>query len=1392
MKRPGFLDPAKPWGSVYARLVCFALLCTLPVFLLMGLDFQRESQRSRAAGLAQVDQLSDTLERRLEQDFVSAETVAQAMGALELDQHGCDAALRRALAVAGPRISNLAIVSPAGQMLCSAVYPARANNLADRPYFQQALQTRQPVLSGFTIGRMSGKAGLQLAVPVLGADGRVTAVAVVGLTAATVVAGLPRQPELPLPLELFDRSGVLVSSSSDSPELQPGQNFAASEIFVRRQALTRAEAELPGLDGVPRVYRARAVHFRGQTVLWAISGADVQALAAGAQAAVWRDVIVVLLLALAVAAVAVLATRPLVLRPHELELRNARRLARLGTWFRDTKSGALEWSEETFELFGRDPALGVPSLDGRAGIMTPDSLALLLSSSRRVLEQGEPFEIEVEAVRPDHRPCWILARGEAVRDRVGRISGVRGTVLDITERKLAAQAVQRSQRQLRLLMDGLGPAMFVGLLTPDGVLVEINRSPLRAVGIEARDVLGKHFAETPWWCVSPQVQQQLRAAIERAAQGEASQYEVRVQGIGEELIDIDFSLQPLRDEAGKVIFLIPSANVITERKRAETALRESESEFRALAESMPQIVWMTRPDGWNIYFNQRWSDYTGLTVAESSGHGWNKPFHPEDQQRAWDAWQLATTTVSTYMLECRLRRADGAYRWWLLRGIAQRGAAGQVLKWVGTCTDIHDIKLAELEVLRANRELRQQKMELQVLFDLTPAAILFKDTENRILRINRRGAQLGGFEVAEVEGRSASEIFPEDAAASLLADQEVIRSGEPQLGFIRQMRSRPGPEVWMQTDRVPYRDDTGQIIGIVIMAQDVSDRKRDQDALRVLNTDLESRVRQRTAELTLARSEAELASGAKSDFLAAMSHEIRTPMSGMLGLLELLELGDLDDGQKSTLTVARDSGTSLMRIIDDILDFSKIEANSLELNLVAGSVASVVTNACRLHAQVISSKKLVLRTDISAHISPLLSFDPLRLGQILNNFLNNAIKFTAAGSIDVSVELMGWRDEMEELRFVVRDTGIGMTPAQVDRLFQPFVQAAAETSAKFGGTGLGLVICRRLAELMGGAVEVESELGVGTSMVLRLPFEVCKATGALRPEHSDHEALRRLVAGRRIAPSVEAAQADGSLLLIVDDHPTNRTVLLRQAAALGYAAEIAEDGAQALAAWRSGRFAAVITDCSMPVMDGYQLARAIRAAESHGTGERVPIVACTANALPSAAEFCFSVGMDACLVKPASLADLSAILARWVPLGGEAGPTERAAAAAPLPPALPKRRGLLDLALLAEISGGDPAAQADMLLDLRQANDADAAALREGFAAQDYAVVVQFAHRIRGSCLMLGATSLGEAGCRIEKAAAAGQAADLGVAMASFDAELQRLNAYLETVSRLPPRLLET
>jgi CheY-like chemotaxis protein/HPt (histidine-containing phosphotransfer) domain-containing protein/anti-sigma regulatory factor (Ser/Thr protein kinase) len=535
-------------------------------------------------------------------------------------------------------------------------------------------------------------------------------------------------------------------------------------------------------------------------------------------------------------------------------------------------------------------------------------------------------------------------------------------------------------------------------------------------------------------------------------------------------------------------------------------------------------------------------------------------------------------------------------------------------------------------------------------------------------------------------------------------------------------------------------------------------------------------VRQRTAELSLARLQAEQANRAKSDFLASMSHEIRTPMSGLLGLLEMLELSALDGEQQLTLGLARESGLSLLSIIDDILDFSKIEANRLDLHLAADSVRAIVENVVRLHGQVASARHLALRLEVDPRISPLLAVDALRLGQVLNNLVGNAIKFTERGGVDVRVELLERVRNTEQLRFVVRDSGVGMSAEQLGRLFQPFAQADAATSARFGGTGLGLVIARRLAGLMGGSVEVESEPGRGSTLTLLLSAHVCaESVPALPAALTRREALVALVQGRRPPPSPEQAESEGTLVLIVDDHPTNRQLLERQLSSLGYASLSAPDGLAALDLWRQHRFAAVITDCNMPAKNGYELAGRIRELEALAGSGRVPMIACTANALPAAVECCLAAGMDDHVVKPADLMEISRKLARWLPLGrpGQGGP-----AAAEPPEGPPEAQALLDLDALAGADGIAPD-EVELLAGFRRANDRDAAGLRAAAEAGHTTELLTLAHRIKGASLMLGATALARACHRIESAGAE-DPRRLEAACLGFEDELQRLNARID------------
>src|SRR5271167_503636 len=417
-----------------------------------------------------------------------------------------------------------------------------------------------------------------------------------------------------------------------------------------------------------------------------------------------------------------------------------------------------------------------------------------------------------------------------------------------------------------------------------------------------------------------------------------------------------------------------------------------------------------------------------------------------------------------------------------------------------------------------------------------------------------------------------------------------------------------------------------------------------QSVLAIQNARLIAELRERTDAAETARAEAEAANEAKSTFLATMSHEIRTPMNGVLGMMEVLERQGLGDDQLPLVATMSDSAQALLRIIDDVLDFSKIEAGRLELETTAFSLSGLVGGAVDTLRPQANAKGLAIAAEIEPGSNDALVGDPTRIRQILFNLLSNAVKFTTRGEVIVRAGTTPVGRGQTRVTLAVEDTGIGLDAEQQARLFQPFSQADSSTTRRYGGTGLGLSIVRRLAQLMGGDVAVDSTPGEGSVFTVALVLAAAPASAEAAPLTlpSPPDFGGR---GLRSAGGAEAR------LLVVDDHPINRDVLVRQLRLLGLAADTAEDGKEALAAWAPGRYAAVLADLHMPGMDGFALTRQLRTREAENGGARTTIVAVTANAMRGEEERCLAAGMDAYLAKPVAIDRLRATLERWLPIG---------------------------------------------------------------------------------------------------------------------------------------------
>jgi signal transduction histidine kinase/HPt (histidine-containing phosphotransfer) domain-containing protein len=512
-------------------------------------------------------------------------------------------------------------------------------------------------------------------------------------------------------------------------------------------------------------------------------------------------------------------------------------------------------------------------------------------------------------------------------------------------------------------------------------------------------------------------------------------------------------------------------------------------------------------------------------------------------------------------------------------------------------------------------------------------------------------------------------------------------------------------------------------------------------------------LRHANRELRQAKEAALAAERAEAAFLATMSHEIRTPMSGVIGMLELIELTRLEGEQRTMFAVVNESARALMRIVDDILDHSKIAAGKLDLRPQPTSLAAAVQRVFEIYNGNASSKGLQLTRSFDERISPSVMVDEFRVRQILNNLVSNAIKFTVAGSVEIRAELQERRQGVDVVRFTVADTGPGISPEDRARLFKPFSQASRTTA---GGTGLGLSICCRLAGLMGGLLEMQSTPGVGTKVHLTLPLPVADSPALPR---DDAAALAAPLAGPDLAPTIEEAKRAGALVLVVDDSPINRLLLVKQLGSLGYAAQTAENGLEAVARWSEGNIALVITDCHMPEMNGYELARHIRDCESRNGLRRTPIIACTASALSGESAECFVSGMDDRLVKPVQRDVVRRALQRWLPT------------ASPIDPAA-----------IAELCIGDTRDERRLLERFWSFNGDDAAALRACVAADDLDGVIQAAHRITGASRTVGAVGLADICESIERDARCGNWTAVRSTMPRLERELARIQAHIASM----------
>jgi len=804
---------------------------------------------------------------------------------------------------------------------------------------------------------------------------------------------------------------------------------------------------------------------------------------------------------------------------------------------------------------------------------------------------------------------------------------------DLEARLVAARRVaierrqmQQSQENYRYLFDLVADAVFS--IDAVGIVTFVSAGARTNLGREVEQIVGRHIFEF----MDEEAQALMTEQLKMSRSGGLGSYESRFLDAAGLPIWVQVVAMPVYDPDGGYAGSVAMVKNLRSQHVEDQARRIRETKYGLSFEHGPAGMAEIARDGYFVQVNPTLCEILGYTAQQLYALTPADICHPDDAEETrrdisklsvMAAPALSSRTFQQFSAERRYIHATGRLVWCSLSASAVFDEVGHLAFIFAHFVDITDRKETE-------RSLVSSEQRWKSIFDLAPVGLAELSTDGRFIRVNPAVCDILGYSAEELISMTTADIsHPDDVEMVRLVVNELAQSNVEELKFTRRFIHAHGQVVWCAMRLVRIHGTDGADDYVLAGYLDITDRNEFE------------------RQLAHMAAQAKEASQLKSNFLANMSHEIRTPMNGIIGMTELLLDTDLDDKQRDFAQTVRASGAALITVINDILDYSKIEAGKVDIEEIEFSVETVVHDVLHLLTHQAETKGLKLAGSVGDSIPAVVRGDPFRVRQVLVNLVGNAVKFTQTGEISVRVTEFESSGADVVLRFEVTDTGDGIDPDKLQLIFHPFVQADMSTSRKYGGSGLGLSISGQLVGLMGGDCGVSSQCGKGSTFW----FTICVRSGQGPAIESSIPALGSL-AQVTLSPGAEpralggAGGSENRRLLLAEDNLINQKVAVAMLSSAGYQVDTVVNGVEALQKVAAGGYDAVLMDCQMPEMNGYDATKAIRALNS--PVRFIPVIGVTARAREEDRMQCLAAGMDAYIAKPLAKDALTALVASTI------------------------------------------------------------------------------------------------------------------------------------------------